>query len=430
MKVNIPTDRPQKLNRLQKVLPFILITLIFLTLTVPLILKPELDIFDAEDERRFHHPTIETFNEQFPNLDLKNYSSATTPLYHLFMAGVAHLFGTAIIPLRLISAMISLGCLLMFYFYLTKRGDRIKAFYFSILFLFSPYFVGPAVRLSTDNAALLFMLLSIYSMDFEYSNIKKNIIANIFIFCTVLIRQLYVWLIGAFLITKLRKYKSKSELKDLFLKILPVIIPVTGIGYFIGLWQGLTPPQFSAEHTAFKLNWNALVYILSLMGIYGVFFGFWLIYLNHSDQVKNYIYTILIGSGIGYLLIHPVSNAYSADRGERGGALWLIASYLPNVLSTSVVFFIFFPIGIVCVYWMGRYLLARQDYLMIVCFVFWLLANLANYKIFQKYYEPFILISIGYVLTTVPTEGKWYYWIGPGILLAGMIGVNILRFIV
>ena len=42
-----------------KVLPYVILSLFFLILVVPLVLKPEIDIFDARDESSFHYPTIQ-----------------------------------------------------------------------------------------------------------------------------------------------------------------------------------------------------------------------------------------------------------------------------------------------------------------------------------------------------------------------------------
>ena len=130
-------------------------------------------------------------------------------------------------------------------------------------------------------------------------------------------------------------------------------------------------------------------------------------------------------------MLYPVSNEYPVideSLGERGGAWWLIISRLPNFLSSSIVFWCLFPIGLACLYIMARYLALRHEYLMIVCFSLWLVSNMVNVRTYQKYYEPFILFSVGYVMVTVKTEGEKHYWIGPVILLVVSIGITIVRF--
>lgn len=424
-------SRP-KLQPIYKIkqLPYVILSLIFLALIVPLIFKPEMDIFDAYDEERFHYPTILSFAEEFPKLDLVDYDSATTPLYHIILMVPALIFGSNIIQLRFISAIISLCCLLVFYKFLASRGDARKALLFAILFLFSPYFVGPAIRLSTDNAALLFALLAIYTMETATPTSKKNLLINIFILCAIYVRQIYAWLIGAYLLFNLRGYQAKSETLDLKHIILPTLIPILGLAYFLFLWKGLTPPRFSGGHTPQGLNWDAPVYIVSLIGLYGIIFCFWLFKMFKQNQ-QLFPLVLLLGFSSGYLLLHSVSNEYPVidqSLGDRGGALWLLAARLPNFLSTSVVFWVLFPLGLVCLYTMVRYLISRHEYLMIGYFLLWLAANMTNFKTYQKYYEPFLLFFMGYAMVTIKTNGDKYDWIGPVILLVGFISITTMRF--
>ena len=77
---------------------------------------------------------------------------------------------------------------------------------------------------------------------------------------------------------------------------------------------------------------------------------------------------------------------------------------------------------------MARYLASRREYLIMICFSLWLMANITNKDTYQKYYEPFLLFFMGYVMVTIETKREKYPWIGPAILLAGFIGVAITRF--
>ncbi|MGD8604724.1 MAG: hypothetical protein PVF49_09145, partial [Anaerolineales bacterium] len=236
-----------------KILPFFILALIFVALVVPLTLTPGIDIFDARDEQNFHFPTILDFAEDFPALDLVNYRSATTPLYHIILMFPTLVFGQHVIPLRLINAIVSLICLLFFYGVLSKRGDNLKALLFAVMLLFSPYFIGPAVRLSTDNAALLLAIAAIYSMDVTPPKTKNFFLSNLLILVTVWIRQIYAWLVGAYVLFNL--WRSRRQSVNLVAMILPAVIPVGGVAYFFFLWNGLTPPPF-AGHFSYGLNWD------------------------------------------------------------------------------------------------------------------------------------------------------------------------------
>lgn len=410
-----------------KILPYIVLALIFLILVVPLIHKPEIDIYDARDEDSFHFPTVRDFWDDFPAFDLTNYRSATTPLYHIVLALAAQILGLAVVPLRLISAVISLICLLFFYRYLSTRGDNLAALVFAALLLFSPYFIGPAIRLSTDNAALLLAILTIYTMDTMPPITRNFWLTNFLTLVTVLTRQIYAWLLGVYAIFHL--WRSKLRGPKLLRMILPMLLPGGGLAYFVFLWKGLTPPLF-AGHFSYGLNWDVPVYIVSLIGFYALFFSPWLLKIyRHNQGLFPIILSMAIA--VAYLLLHPVSNAYPVADGSifyRGGALWLIASRLPNIFSSALLFWILFPLGLACLVVMARYLASRQEYLVMICLALWLAANMTNKDTYQKYYEPFLLFFIGYVVVTIKLEREKYAWIGPLILLAGFMGVAATRF--
>jgi hypothetical protein len=391
---------------------------------IPLIIKPGINIYDSRDETAYHYPTIVEFRNQFPNLDLVNYSSATTPLYHILLTITSFFVGSDVISLRFASLTLSLCLLLLVYRYFSKRGEMKKGLFFASILLFSPYFIGPSIRLSTDNMALLLAILSIYAIEISSFSFKDSLFSNILILLTILTRQIYIWLIGVFLIFSLFRFDSKQGIAKLIKYNLPVIIPISGISFFLFLWKGLTPPFFMEAHTSLKLNWDAPIYAISLLGLYGSFFFMWFLQLYKFDNNRLIIF-LLISFGVGILLLHPVSNEY--DVSIRGGALWLVASHLPNIFSTSTVFWILFPLGLIILFFLFQYLVSRQEYLMIICFSLWLAANIINSRTYQKYYEPFTFFFIGYTLMPV-IKSNWLKWIGPFGLAAGLILIMILRF--
>ncbi len=77
---------------------------------------------------------------------------------------------------------------------------------------------------------------------------------------------------------------------------------------------------------------------------------------------------------------------------------------------------------------MARYLVSRNEYLLMIVLTFWMAANVTNKDTYQKYYEPFLLFFMGYVMVAVETKGEKYSWIGPVILAAGYVGIAIMRF--
>jgi len=146
--------------------PNAILVLLFLIIVAPLLFKTDTGVSGSRDEIRYHYETILNFAHQFPALDLRNYRSASTPLYHLTLMLLTPLLGTGLIPLRLASAVLSLMCLLTAYWYLSRRSrDPLKALIFASVLLMSPYFVRSAIMLFTDNMAFLLALLSMMVLD-------------------------------------------------------------------------------------------------------------------------------------------------------------------------------------------------------------------------------------------------------------------------
>jgi 4-amino-4-deoxy-L-arabinose transferase-like glycosyltransferase len=364
-----------------------------------------------------------------PNLDLAHYPSATTPLYHILLALSAFVVGSNLIALRFVSALLSLACLLTVYRYLSLRGKEFAALYFAFLFMLSPYFIGAAVRLSTDNTALLFAFLSIWAMDIKiYRSLFAALMSNIFILLAVLTRQIYAWLIGVYSILAIESYSRQHRFTDLIKSIIPVLIPVGALAYFIVIWGALNPPIFREYRQGFGLNWDEPVYIIALIGVFGSFFWAWLLKLFKQIKLSAHlIYLIaIILIIVGYLFIHPVSNSY--DRSSRGGSLWAIAAHLPMLFSSSILFWLLCPLGLFYLYLLMRYLFAKRGYPLIVGFWLWLIVNMVNVRTYQKYYEPFLLFFFGYLIVSIKQDEPRYYWLGPMVLLAGFGVVDLLRF--
>jgi hypothetical protein len=405
-------------------MPFLVLAGVFLVATAPAMLTVKIDTTGLElDEVIYHHRTVLTFREQLPNLDLEDYPSATTPLYHVLLMFASFLVGTELVPLRFVSAIFSLICLLVVYLALFRRGkDRCIAFLFSLAFLFSPYFFKSSTLLVTDNAALLFALLSLMALDPSILRKRRFALASVFALFAILTRQVYAWLIGVISIESVQGEDGK--LHPNLKRALPALLPAAGLAFFAYTWRGMVPTRFARAHTQTIVNADVLVYIVSLLGLYGSPLLLRLLNLCRSCSWKNRVHILsLVALGVALLVFRPVSLSYGMA--DAGGLLFKMTSYLPTVLSTSVVFWLLFPLGLVYLYIVCRSLFIRQDYLILVGFLLWMAANAVNYRVYQKYYESFLLFVLAYALVTVRVKG-WRYWLGPAVLLFCCVGLGLL----
>jgi hypothetical protein len=412
--------------------PYLLLSLLFLLIVIPLVLETQTGVDTAKDEMLFHYPTVLDFAEQFPTLNLRSYDSATTPLYHLLLMGVVLVAGPNLILLRFVTAIISFICLLFVYYYLSLRGGRANAFAFTLVFMLSPYFIGPSVMLFTDNLALLFIFLSIWMLDYKASFQPKWIWANVFAALGVLTRQIHIWLAGVtFLLALWRPREeqgSKPALSTRLKNALPALLPVGVLALFVLLWGGLTPTRFQGKHeSGILVNLGAITYMVSLLGLYGGCLAVWYWQLFRPKMNRrNLIHiALLVALGLLYLRLNPYAEMANSD--ESSGALWRLAVAAPTLFSTSIVYWIFFPLGLVLLYVTGHILIARKDYAMAASLPLWILTNVAHDRTYQRYFEPFLLFVISYTLVTLDVHKSRSRWIGPILLMVGLAFMSFVR---
>lgn len=418
----------------KRVLPYILLSLLFGVIAIPLILKLPTGVGTSRDEMLFHYPTVLEFAEQFPAINLRDYKSATTPLYHLLLMGVVLVVGPDLIPLRFVTALLGLLCVLVVYGYLARRGGRVNGFVFTLIFLLSNYFLGSSVVLFTDNLALLFVFLSIWMMDQSVINKPRWTWANILATLAVLTRQIHIWLAGVTLLIGLwhreREENQTGPWRIELANALPALLPITVFALFVLMWRGLTPVAFLGTHeSATLINGDALTYIVSLFGFYGIWLITWywrLYWANHSRRDIVYM-ALLVIAGVLYLLLNPY--IITADADKSSGALWQLANAMPDLASTSIVYWGLFPLGLLLLYITAKDLMLRQEYVMVASIALWTLATLASGRIYQRYYEPFLLFVIGYSLVVLRERKKWSQWIGPVFLMGGLALMTLVRLV-
>jgi hypothetical protein len=125
------------------------------------------------------------------------------------------------------------------------------------------------------------------------------------------------------------------------------------------------------------------------------------------------------------LLLHPV--AHQPDALDSGGMLFMDANFVPSLASTSVVYWLLFPLGLVYLYILARCLAQGQDTAILVSFFLWLAANTIQQRVYQKYYEGFLIFFLAYALITVKSRG-WLHWLGPTALSLALAGSSIVYF--
>ena len=175
-------------------------------------LTVEIDTFHGTDAGLYHLPTIRQFAE---HVDLESYPAAQTPLYHLLFAALREGRG-----LRALEAPAA------------ERGDLVRrrarpaspappqhsaragqALALTLVFALSPYFFGASFTLLTDNLALLFAFVALERIDSFRDRARRppSRVGCLALAAAVLTRQSYVWLAARGRLVPARSPSRRSE---------------------------------------------------------------------------------------------------------------------------------------------------------------------------------------------------------------------------
>jgi hypothetical protein len=406
------TEPPRWLQPLLLALPFLVGIAVLRGLTV------EIDTFHASDARVYQLPTILQLSER---LDLSDYPSAQTPLYHLLTAGWGKLVGFDLWKLRLLNVAFSYAMALAL-LRLLRRATPLAAwpaFALTLLFVLSPYVLGTSFTLLTDNLAILFALLALERIHAwsRSESLGDFGLACAAIAAALLTRQAFIWLVplaAFFLVTSSappqRRYAGAGLLA---LALVP-------LGALVLDWNGLVPPSADPASCGLcedrqglardALSLRTVGFTLALAGGYGGFiFGpsLWrrLRRLRSSALARTWVGLTgqvrdarrLLGAAIvvGVLLLlvsplayRPITRAAAGD----AGYLWKLSDRFPELLGSSLAFWLLVPLGCVALALLVRRAgLWSLPAVYLACF---LVAALPVRLGYQKYFDPFVLLGL------------------------------------
>ncbi len=412
--------------RLLLAVPFLIGIAVLQGLTV------EIDTFHGTDAAVYQLPTIELFRDR---LDFSDYPSAQTPLFHLVTVAWGKLVGFELWKLRLLNVAISYAAALALLRLLRRATPlgQLPAFALTLAFALSPYFFGASFTLLTDNLAILFALLALERIH-EYSrsgSMAAFALACLAIGAAVLTRQSFLWLVpvAAFFLVRRRDLREAMAGAGL------LALALVPLGLLALEWNGLVPPSadpascgLCTDRPGFgrdTLTLRTVGFTLALLGIYaGLVLGpsanRWLrvarspagrlarsaLGSSAGRAVSSFVtgkapsrvglarlLALAAAGGVVLLLVSPLEYVPVLP-GQAGDAgwLWRVAERLPTVLGTSLVFWALVPLGAVA----GALLAWRAGWASLPSVVLgaFLLAALPVALVYQKYFDPFMLLAV------------------------------------
>jgi Dolichyl-phosphate-mannose-protein mannosyltransferase len=422
-------------------------------------LTVEIDTFHGTDAAVYQVPTIELFRER---LDFSDYPSAQTPLFHLVMAGWGKLVGFELWKLRLLNVAISYGAALALLRLLRRATPlgQLPAFALTLAFVLSPYFFGASFTLLTDNLAILFALLALERIhSFSCSgSMSAFALACLCIGAAALTRQSFLWLapVAAFFLVR-RSDSLREALAGLGLLVL-ALVP---LGLLVLEWNGLVPPSadpascgLCTDRPGFgrdTLTLRTVGFTVALFGLYaalvlGPSALRWLRVLRSpagrlarraagSPTVRAMaalvtgrsrrridlarMLALAAAAGVVLLLVSPLEYVPILP-GQPGDAgwLWKLSDRLPTLLGSSLVFWLLVPVGAVA----GAVLVWRAGWASLGSVVLgaFLLAALPVALVYQKYFDPFMLLAVALFARPMDFRGPRDY-AGIAIVCVGSV---------
>jgi len=394
--------------------PAAVLAVSFVLLTLPVLLSGRAGVSEAYDQDVYHLPAIRELAAQWPRVDWEGSPLAMPPFYHLLHAFLLrHVFG-AELPLRLLNWLLASGLLAAAFAVTRRLLPEAQAAWLVAPLLLSSYFLGSAIWLTTDDVALAGATLAVGGLAFVPATPARTLRWGLYATVAVAVRQIHAWLALPLLWIGWAEERERDLRRA---TAAAALLPLALVGLLMLLWGGLTPPRNLARHAA-GLNPATFSFVLSLAALFGVFYLPALRGSAAAPAPRDAGLWIAAGAGLVLALIWPTS--WQPESGRYGGSLWRLVALAPEVAQRSVALLVLAPLGAVVLraLYRGAVEAGRETQAtrLAVAGLGWAVAQSVDAQVFQRYYEPLLLILLGWLaaLAADPARPRWL--IGPALL--------------
>lgn len=400
-------------------LPALVLLAGFLLLT----LGPVLSGYDQFDNKsidmdKSHVPVVRHFARQMPSIDLSDYNSATTPGLHVFLALVTSFFGDSVTLMQVVTCGFGAGLVLLVWWYASRVVAPWVALAVTLPLALNPYVLGNSIWVMTDNLSLVMVSIVIGSSVFLAPTPRRLTVVSLAIVGAILVRQINLWTVaGAMLAViagapgirgRLPWHDPLDEdwsLDKLLVITIGIIAGVFTLSWFIWMWGGLVPPTY-AEYHAGGINPAVASYCLTMLGVYALPLS--LMFCGELFTRPFVRRRTVMGLFIGLAVGLAFNSAPGIEVGRNGGWLWTLADALPVIGGRSSLLVLGSAMGGATAGLMfglaGHAGRSRAGYLLIFFAISFVAAYTANSQAFQRYFDPPILLLIGWSLAIAHRE--------------------------
>lgn len=388
------------------------------------------------DQDVYHLPTIERFAEQWPTPDVSDYPSATTPGYHLVLAGVRAWGGAPLGTLRLAGAAFGLALLAAWGAALGRRAGAGHGVVMGLPLATSLYVLASGVWLLPDNAGWLGVLGVWWWALGASSTAWLTIGGGVALVWTVAMRQSHLWA-AAPLWVAAWSHAAKAPWRRLAWVALATAGAFAVVLAFAALWGGLVPPTFQqGEVKMVGPNPATPVLVLAVFGVVGsAYAGYWWPAARDRVGGANALRSWLIASAaIAGALALAVPTDMAPAAGRFGG-VWRVAD-LAAVAGRSPVMVALAAFGGAAVVGLLAACRPSERWIAGVALLAFTAAQTVNAESFQRYIDPMAIMWAGLLSATIVQSHQgdraavWpYAWLGPAGLALLLGAVTAMKFL-
>ncbi len=347
----------------------------------------------AFDATAYHLRFIRDLAAQFPNFDLSNPLTATTPGYHIVLALLARMGADSVEALRFGSVAIGCAFVATVAIWCGRRAARGEALALVLPLSVSIYVVGAAAWTVPDNLAWLLVVGILWLALKESRRAASLAGACVLLVLLVYVRQIHIW--AAAIVWVAAFTDARGEGRTLGASItraalwacatLPAFLV---LWLFMRKWGGLTPPRFQSDIQG--INAATPAFILLQIAILAVGFLPWtwpaLVRAWRGHRAA------IVGAALGGLAVAAIPATNASFEAGRFSGWWSIVERAPVIAGrTSAVMLLAAPIGAAVVGALLTGLRPRDRAILGIALLAFTAALTANYNCWQRYHEPLLL---------------------------------------
>jgi hypothetical protein len=282
----------------------------------------------------------------------------------------------------------------------------------------SLYVFSSGVWLLPDNAAWLCVLAAVLLAIREPPDARALAAGAVVMLLLVLTRQIHLWAAALFWAAA---WLSPTNRRRWLAITTPAMLPAfAAVALFIHMWGGTVPPCLREAHQHLNLAVPAVV--LGLIAIAGLAMAGFLV--PAWPRIRPAIRWLLVGILIGLVVGILPESSYSFESGRSSG-IWNIVRRLPVICGRSPLIVLLSALGGgLAAAWsiaLGRH----RGTILLVAWVAFSLAHTAGANAWQRYFEPFVLMTV--ILSAAWTSGRTaprWALLGPAALAVSLAAVT------